>query len=103
VSFPYSTDEHGFCVGQMPIGKGLTGFVMRTGAPGLGRTRGACKTDGSVDVILDTGEKVEAVGCGHGDGVWLGVPLSIEGRPFGVVAVQDYHNPKRMGRKRSRF
>jgi PAS domain S-box-containing protein len=99
VSFPYSTDEHGFCVGQMPIGRGLTGFVMRTARPVLGRTRGAFKSDGTVDMILDTGETVEAVGCGHSEGVWLGVPLRIEGRPFGVVAVQDYQNPQAYGQE----
>jgi PAS domain S-box-containing protein len=99
VSFPYSTDEHGFCVGQMPIGKGLTGFVMRTARPVLGRIGGALKPGGTVDMILDTGEKVEAIGCGQEDGVWLGVPLSIEGRPFGVVAVQDYQNPQAYGQE----
>src|SRR5258706_855797 len=38
-----------------------------------------------------------AVSCGHSTAVWLGAPLTTRGDTFGVIAVQDYHNPEAYG------
>jgi len=80
LSFPYFVDEAENPPGPQPVGRGLTEYVLRTGKPLLA----------SPDVfqnLLDTGE-VELLGPPSID--WLGVPLIVKDRVFGVLVVQSY-------------
>ncbi len=69
-----------------PIGPGLNGYVVRTGKALLTTRRG----------MMDPGSEWR-VAVGTPSAVWLGVPLAIGGRIFGVMALQDYHNEKAYG------
>src|SRR5262249_48236924 len=76
-----------------PLDTGLTGYVLRTGKPLL--------LDGALNRLKRrAGQKVSFEGypdlvyieCGQPAATWLGVPLEIDGEPFGVMAIQDYEN-----------
>ncbi|HEX9011205.1 MAG TPA: PAS domain S-box protein [Holophagaceae bacterium] len=80
VSFPYWVDQMEATQPTRPFSRGLTEFVLRTGAPQLVdevRLR-ALLAEGEVDAV---GPEALA---------WLGVPLLDEDGPFGVLAVQSY-------------
>jgi len=66
------------------IGKGLTAYLLRMGQPLL------CTLKKFEDLV-ESGE-IEKIGSPPA--IWLGVPLIIEGRTLGVLAVQDYHDPQ---------
>ncbi len=80
ISFPYFVDE----VDQQPeekkIGKGLTEYVLRTGKAQL--------IDAERDMKLREEGETELLGAPTE--IWLGVPLIVEGKPIGVIVVQDY-------------
>jgi PAS domain S-box-containing protein len=88
IRFPYYTDEHDQDASPIPPGRGLTGYVLRTGKP-----------------LLATRERYEElVGCGEVDRIgappvaWLGVPLKTQhGETIGVMAVQTYTETIRLG------
>jgi PAS domain S-box-containing protein len=103
MSFPYVVDEHNLSSAPMPAGKGLTGYVLTTGKPLLAGPHNAA-LPGSIDVVIEGNHEVVAVSCsGTNAAVWLGAPLAIQGRTFGVVAVQDYHNPLAYGEQEKRI
>lgn len=84
ISFPYTVDE----VDQdypdvMPLGKGLTEYVIRTAAPLF------CD-EATKQALFDSGE-VEPIGTPSL--LWLGVPLIVDGKSIGVMAVQHYRDP----------
>jgi two-component system cell cycle sensor histidine kinase/response regulator CckA len=88
LSFPYFVDE----VDANPdasqaLGKGLTEYVLRTGAPLLA-------TPTVFDDLCLKGE-VESVGPPSVD--WLGVPLKVRDMTIGVLAVQSYTGTVRYG------
>ncbi len=62
--------------------RGVTAYVLRTGEPQL-------LTYGSMMELVDQGE-IELVGVTVEESSWVGVPLKVEGRTIGVVAVQSY-------------
>jgi len=78
--FPYFVDEEEENPGPLPLGQGLTEYVLRTGAPLLADPE-------EFDALEKKGEVV-SVGPPSID--WLGVPLNIKGRTFGVMVVQSY-------------
>jgi len=84
LSFPYSIDENDQMKESIKRGKGLTEYVLRTGE----------------GILLDFEKFWELAKNGEIDNVetppliWLGVPLKLDGKTFGVIAVRDYHNPK---------
>ena len=80
LTFPYFVDERDVPPDPIPPGRGLTGYVLRTGAPLLA-------TPGVFEELVREG-KVELVGAASLD--WLGVPLKVGGKVLGVVAVQSY-------------
>lgn len=87
VSFPYFVDQYDQPSPVKELGRGLTEYVLRSEAPLLA----------SPDVFRDLvaqGE-VEIVGVDSID--WLGVPLRIEERVIGVMAVQSYSEETRYG------
>jgi diguanylate cyclase (GGDEF)-like protein/PAS domain S-box-containing protein len=80
ISFPYSVDQFDESAPVMTKDHGLTGYVIRTGRPILA-------TQDVFDQLLQQGE-VDLVGTMGVD--WLGVPLIVNGRIIGVMAVQSY-------------
>lgn len=80
IEFPYFIDEYDKYMPPKKFGKGLTEYVLRTGLPLLA-------TPEKFKSLLETGE-VELIGVDSID--WLGVPLKIEDKTIGVLAVQSY-------------
>ena len=89
INFPYYVDEldddlpdplvwEPFGVGQA---RGITAYLLRTGVPQL-------VTRDRFDELQASGE-IEEVGL-IAHGAWLGVPLVVEGRTIGALAVQTY-------------
>jgi PAS domain S-box-containing protein len=89
VSFPYFVDEEESRPGVVPLGRGLTEYVLETGEPLLASPE-------LFDALVRDG-KVESVGAPSVD--WLGVPLKSGGRTFGVLVVQSYTERVRFGSK----
>ena len=78
LSFPYFRDEIDAepPAGPVPAGRGLTGYVLRTGEPLLASPE-------VFDALVARGE-VEPIGAASID--WLGVPLRAGQRTIGVLA-----------------
>jgi PAS domain S-box-containing protein len=91
IAFPYFVDEVDKEPPEQPlaIGRGLTGYVLRTGEPLLASPE-------VFEGLLASGD-VESVGAPSVD--WLGVPLKKGGTTFGVLVVQSYHESVRYGEK----
>jgi PAS domain S-box-containing protein len=97
ITFPYLVDEHDLSTAPLPAGKGLTGYVLSTGKALLAGPHNAAVPGAGVQVVIEDDQQVVAEPCGLTALVWLGAPLAIRGQTFGVVAVQDYHNPLAYG------
>ncbi len=84
LSFPYYVDEMDDEASFAPSkpGRGMTEYVLRTGKPVLNDQAG-------FEELARLGE-VELVGSLSP--IWIGVPLVIEDRTIGVIALQDYHD-----------
>ena len=89
VSFPYCEDEFEPTIQDRPPGRGLTEYVLRTGAPLLA-------TPEAYNRLVAAGE-VELIGTPSLD--WIGVPLKADGRTFGIIAVQTYSPGVRYGER----
>lgn len=89
VSFPYFIDEADTTPQPRKMKRGLTEYVMRTGAPLL-----ASKDE--IQKIIDRGE-IEVVGTLPID--WLGIPLKFGAKTLGVLAVQSYSESIRFGER----
>lgn len=89
LSIPYFRDEIDAepPAGPVPAGRGLTGYVLRTGRPLLA-------TPEVFDGLVAAGE-VEPIGAASID--WIGVPLRAGERTIGVLAVQSYAGNVRYG------
>ncbi|MBW8312452.1 MAG: EAL domain-containing protein [Rhizobium sp.] len=80
LDFPYSVDERDQARPRRRLAKGLTEFVLATGEPLL------ADRDGIHNLVAEG--KVQSFGTPSV--CWLGVPLQIEARVAGVIAVQSY-------------
>jgi len=89
LSFPYFVDETDPPPPSTRPRKGLTEYVLRTGKPLL------CD-EAKHEELMRLGE-AEIVGTPSP--VWLGVPLIVEGKIIGVMAVQHYSDPKAYGER----
>ncbi len=91
LSFPYFVDEAdpGHDTTPRPLRRGMTEYVLRTGAPLLA-------TPPVYDDLVARGE-VELIGAPSID--WLGVPLTVKDRTIGVVAAQSYSEGVRYGER----
>lgn len=87
ISFPYFKDEADTELPPVDVGKGLTNYVLRTGESLL------CTQDVN-DKLVRSGE-IEVIGAASPN--WLGVPLKVEGKTIGVMAVQHYSDPNAYG------
>jgi len=89
LSFPYFVDEVDPTPASKRLGRGLTEYVLRTGAPLLA-------TPAAFDELVRKGE-VELIGAPSLD--WLGVPLKSGSNCFGVLVVQSYTQNVRFGER----
>ena len=91
ISFPYIQDEVDGTGPTPPIraGRGMTEYVLRTGRPVL------CGMALFEELVM-SGE-VELIG--PPSPVWLGVPLRVENKTIGVMALQDYNDPDAYGQR----
>jgi PAS domain S-box-containing protein len=80
--FDYFVDEVDTCPAPRELTNGLNGYVVRNGKALLA-TR---------ESMTDQRSEWRLV-SGTPSAIWLGVPLAHRGKIFGVMAVQDYHNP----------
>ncbi|MCC6501403.1 MAG: GAF domain-containing protein [Anaerolineales bacterium] len=85
VSFPYYVDEvdGSASIPAAPLGRGMTEYILRTG-------KSLLSDAANFEELARLGE-VELVG--PASPIWLGVPLIVDARTIGVIALQDYHNP----------
>ncbi len=85
ISFPYYIDQYDEKPSVMEPGRGMTGYILRTGKPLL--------ADADVfDNLVRQGE-VELVGTLPID--WLGVPLKVGDEIIGAMVAQNYSDKKR--------
>jgi PAS domain S-box-containing protein len=98
ISFPYYVDEHGGHPEPFKLNIGLTGYVLRSGRSLLlDAAMNARKKRVGDAVTFEGHEEIRYVETGRPAAIWLGVPLSIGGRPFGAMAMQDYHDERAYG------
>lgn len=104
ISFPYFVDESESTPRPFRLGTGLTSHVLRTGQPLLlGEEMNARKRRLGHEVTFDGCPELHYVESGTPAAIWLGVPLSVAGRPFGIMAVQDYRDPHAYGEEEKRI
>ncbi len=95
IRFPYYRDEFDVTPSSMPLDTGLTSYVLRTGQPLLvDEAMNQRKRRSGEAVVFDECEGISYVESGRPAAIWLGVPLKLQGRAFGVMAVQDYHDAR---------
>lgn len=87
ITFPYFSDEFDSPPQPKPFGKGFTEYVIRTEKPLLVNKQKA-------EELLEAGE-VEIIGSRSS--TWLGVPLIVDKKSIGMMAVQHYSNPEAHG------
>ncbi len=87
VTFPYHQDELDPPPQPRRGHRGITEYVLRTGRATLADLV-------EIQRLKDAGEYEQT---GAPALIWLGVPLCGGGHPFGVMAVQDHHNPRAYG------
>jgi len=98
ISFPYFVDESEAAPRPFRLGTGLTSYVLRTGKPLLiGAEMNARKRRVGDEVTFEGHPELRYIESGTPAAIWLGVPLSVGGRTFGVMAVQDYHDERAYG------
>ncbi len=88
--FPYFQDVADVpFMQEVPPGHGVTAYVLRTGKPLLY----------TAEVQADLERRGEVELQGVSSAIWLGVPLNVEGKTIGVMAVQHYTDPKAYGER----
>jgi two-component system cell cycle sensor histidine kinase/response regulator CckA len=87
LSFPYFVDQLDERPAPFKPGRGMTGYVLRTGKPLLATAEAIAE--------LENAGEVESLGAPSVD--WLGVPLKVRDRTIGVLAVQSYSGTVRYG------
>jgi PAS domain S-box-containing protein len=85
LNFPYFVDETTAPPPPRKRGFGLTEYVLHTG-------RAVLTTADELTVLRRDHHQYSPTG--KPAALWLGAPLLVEGRAFGVIAVQDYKNPQ---------
>ncbi len=92
LSFPYWVDQHDPNPGVVPLSKGLTGVVLRSGQPLLAEN----------ELCEEMEQRGEIERLGTPSAAWLGAPLKDRaGDVFGAVVVQSYdpqvrYNPQQV-------
>jgi PAS domain S-box-containing protein len=78
----YASDEND-TITEWPAEKSLTGYVIKHNKSVLFKHEDFKK-------LVETGE-LELIGIDSE--VWLGVPLTVDGKTYGAIVIQDYHDP----------
>lgn len=89
VSFPYFVDEVDNVFPHHKSGRGLTEYVIRTGK--------SLMCDEATDRELTERGEIQLVGTPSA--IWIGVPLKVEGKTFGVMAIQHYTDQNAYGER----
>jgi PAS domain S-box-containing protein len=98
ISFPYFVDETEAVPPPFTLGTGLTSYVVRTGEPLLvDAAMNARKGRLGNEVFFEGVPGLRYIESGVPAAIWLGVPLSAGGKPFGAMALQDYHDDRAYG------
>ena len=87
ITYPYFVDEVDAQPTPRKAGKGLTEYILRTGKSLL--------CDEAKDVELQEAGQVELIGSPSP--IWLGVPLLVDTKVIGVMAVQHHSDPRAYG------
>lgn len=99
ISFPYFVDERTLeAPAPRKISTGLTGLVLRTGSAVLADRAfvSHSRKEGN-RVVVEALGGASYIESGAPAAVWLGVPLTIQGKAIGVMAVQDYRDDHAYG------
>jgi two-component system, sensor histidine kinase and response regulator len=80
ISFPYFVDERDHSPTPRKPSRGLTEYVLRTGQPLLANTR--------IFEELIRKKEIQVFGTLSTD--WLGVPLKVKDKTYGILVVQSY-------------
>jgi PAS domain S-box-containing protein len=93
ICFEYYVDQQSSRPDPQPMNVGLTSVVLRTGQPLLiGKALEARKKRVGQEVTFEGLIDNTYVERGKPAAIWLGVPLIMQGKATGVVAVQDYRD-----------
>ncbi len=93
LSFPYYVDEADPTPPTRRLGKGFTEYVLQTGKPLLANR----------ETIAELTRQGAYEPIGSPAAIWLGVPLSLHGRTFGVLAIQEYRDANAFGEDEKRM
>lgn len=93
VNFPYHRDAIDPPPAPRKDRRGMTEYVLRTGKAALADLR-------EIQRLKEAGDYIQS---GHPSAIWLGAPLTVGGRTFGVIAVQDHHDDKAFGEDEKRI
>jgi PAS domain S-box-containing protein len=93
VTFPYFVDEIDSVPPSRKPGKGLTDYVLRTGETLL------C----DADLEKELSRRGEVGRIGTLSSCWLGVPLRVKDKTIGVIAVDNYSDPKAYGEREKKI
>lgn len=91
--FPYYADEKSGAPEPRPWSHGLSEYVIRRREPLLA----------DQSLLSDLARRGEVRQLGFAAQVWLGVPLIVNGRATGVMAVQDYADPQALNGEHQRI
>lgn len=89
ITFPYYVDRYDEQPGPQKPGRGLTEYVLRTAQPLLATPERFARLVRQGEVELNGAPSVD----------WLGVPLRVEARLIGVMAIQSYTPGVRYGQR----
>jgi PAS domain S-box-containing protein len=89
ITFPYHVDELDDDWAPRKLGRGLTGYVIRSAKPLRATPEILADLEASGEIVLDGVPSVD----------WLGVPLRSGGTILGIMAVQTYDNTLRITEK----
>jgi PAS domain S-box-containing protein len=91
LSFPFNLDKDDFT--SIPAGKGLTAYVIKT-------RQALLATEEKMKELERLGE-LERIGSPAR--IWLGVPMLVNEKVFGVMAVQSYTDPDKYSSRELEF
>jgi PAS domain S-box-containing protein len=93
ISYPYFVDEVDTPPPPGNFRKSLTHYILRTGKSLL------C----TAEIQRELERRGEAEVVGSPSPIWVGVPLLIDGKTIGVMAVQHYSDPNAYGKRELRM
>jgi PAS domain S-box-containing protein len=98
ITFAYHVDEVEATPPPLKMNTGLTSVVLRTGKACLVPCKmQARKRRVGNEVMFEGSPGISYVECGVPAAIWLGVPLLLQNKAIGVIAVQDYQNETAYG------